>query len=68
MYLPLLSPNVPWDAAAHFEIRDGLRKRDCDPVEQAIVNDIRRSSSHLATGSTLHNFDGALPLHPLERD
>lgn len=68
MYLTLLSPDVPWDAAAHFEILEGMRQRDCDLVEQAIVNDIRRSSSHLGVGSMLYNLDGALPLQPLEHE
>lgn len=68
MYLTLLAPNVPWDAAAHFEILDGMRQRDCDLVERAIVNDINRSSSHLVTGSMIYNLDGALPLQPLEQN
>ncbi len=67
MYLTLLAPDVPWDAAAHFDVLDAMRRRDCDLVEKAIVNDIRRSSSHLATGNTLYNIDGALPLQPLEQ-
>lgn len=55
MYLTLLSPKVPWDAAAHIEVVEGMRRNDPDMVEEAIVSDIRRSASHLETGTNLHN-------------
>jgi DNA-binding GntR family transcriptional regulator len=47
MYLSLLSPEMPWDASAHFEILDGLRTGKPAVARRGVLNDIRTTGRSL---------------------
>jgi DNA-binding GntR family transcriptional regulator len=54
MYFSLLSPAMPWDASAHAEILQGLKRKKPATVQRALARDMRttaknllRSASHL---------------------
>jgi len=47
MYCSLLAPEMPWDASAHDEVIEGLRRRNPIEVQRAVVRDIRTTGRHL---------------------
>jgi DNA-binding GntR family transcriptional regulator len=47
MYLSLLSPDMPWDASAHFEILDGLTTAKPAIARRGVLNDIRTTGRAL---------------------
>jgi DNA-binding GntR family transcriptional regulator len=55
MYCSFLAPDMPWDASAHVEVLEGLRRRNPAAVQRAIARDIRTTSRHLVN-------DGAFQL------
>jgi DNA-binding GntR family transcriptional regulator len=49
MYFSFLAPDMPWDASAHGEVLDALRRKDAAGAQRAIARDIRTTGRHLAT-------------------
>jgi DNA-binding GntR family transcriptional regulator len=47
MYCSFLAPDMPWDASAHSEVLEGLRKKNPAAVQRAIARDIRTTGRHL---------------------
>jgi DNA-binding GntR family transcriptional regulator len=47
MYLSLLSPDMPWDATAHFQILEGLRLAKPAVARRGVLNDIRTTGRSL---------------------
>lgn len=47
MYLSLLSPDMPWDASAHFEILDGLKAAKPAMARRGVLSDIRTTGRSL---------------------
>jgi DNA-binding GntR family transcriptional regulator len=48
MYFSFLAPDMPWDASAHGEVLDALRRKDAAAAQRAIARDIRTTGRHLA--------------------
>lgn len=48
MYMSLLSPDMPWDASAHFEILEGLRTSKPTLTKRGLINDVRKTGESLA--------------------
>jgi DNA-binding GntR family transcriptional regulator len=49
MYFSFLAPDMPWDASAHGEMLEALRRKDAGGVQRAVARDIRTTGRHLAT-------------------
>jgi DNA-binding GntR family transcriptional regulator len=47
MYLSLLSPEMPWDASAHFVILEGLRTGKPAVTKRGVLTDIRNTGRSL---------------------
>ncbi len=60
MYLSLLSPEMRWDASAHFEILEGLRTGKPAAARRGILNDIRTTGRSLGPAMATHAAIGLL--------
>jgi len=60
MYLSLLSPDMPWDASAHFEILEGLRTAKPAVARRGVLNDIRTTGRSLIPAMASHTSIGLL--------
>ena len=60
MYLSLLSPDMPWDASAHFEILEGLRTAKPAVARRGVLNDIRTTGRSLIPAMAPHASIGLL--------
>jgi DNA-binding GntR family transcriptional regulator len=60
MYLSLLSPDMPWDASAHFEILEGLRTAKPAVARRGVLNDIRTTGRSLIPAMASHTSLGLL--------
>lgn len=60
MYLSLLSPDMRWDASAHFEILEGLRAAKPALARRGIVNDIRTAGRELVPAMATHAANGLM--------
>jgi DNA-binding GntR family transcriptional regulator len=66
MYLSLLSPEMPWDASAHFVILEGLKTRKPAVAKRGVLTDIRNTgrslvpamASQATVGLLSSNLDG----------
>jgi Transcriptional regulators len=65
MYLSLLSPEMPWDASAHFEILEGLRTAKPPVARRGVLNDIRTTGRSLVPAMAARASIGLLT-SPLE--
>jgi len=63
MYLSLISPDVPWDASAHSDVVQALRRNDAGAARRAVERDIRKTASYLLRSSFFRGVSG--PLAPL---
>lgn len=60
MYLSLLSPDMPWDASAHFEILEGLSTAKPATARRGVLNDIRTTRRALVPAMASHASVGLL--------
>jgi hypothetical protein len=60
MYCSFLAPDMPWDASAHTEVLDGLRKKTPAAVQRAIARDIRTTGRHLVQNGAFQLPGGKL--------
>jgi len=65
MYLSLLSPEMPWDASAHFEILEGLTTGKPSVARRGVLNDIRTTGRALVPAMASRASIGLLTA-PLE--
>lgn len=65
MYLSLLAPDMPWDASAHAEVLDALRRADTAAAHRALIRDIRTTAKHLLKIKAAGRADGAM-ISPME--
>ena len=71
MYFSFLAPDMPWDASAHAEVLDALRRKDAAAAQRAVVRDVRTTGRHLATigagqppGGPMHSPMAELRIDP----
>jgi DNA-binding GntR family transcriptional regulator len=64
MYFSFLAPDMPWDASAHTEMIEALRRKDAPATQRAVCRDIRTTARHLlANGASA--FPGGPRLMPI---
>lgn len=66
MYLSLISPDMPWDASAHVDVLQALRRNDPAAARRAVERDIRKTASYLLRSSFFRGVSG--PLAELRSD
>jgi DNA-binding GntR family transcriptional regulator len=49
MYFSFLAPDMPWDASAHGEVLEALRRKDAGGAQRAVARDIRTTGRHLTS-------------------
>jgi DNA-binding GntR family transcriptional regulator len=60
MYLSLISPDMPWDASAHTDVVQALRRSDANGARRAVERDIRKTASYLLRSSFFRGVSGPL--------
>jgi DNA-binding GntR family transcriptional regulator len=60
MYCSFLAPDMPWDASAHTEVLEGLRKKNPAAVQRAVARDIRTTGRHLVQNGAFQLPGGKL--------
>jgi DNA-binding GntR family transcriptional regulator len=60
MYFSLISPDTPWDASAHEDVLEALRKMDAAGARRAIERDIRNTAAYLLKSSFFRGISGPL--------
>ncbi len=65
MYCSFLAPDMPWDASAHTEVLEGLKKKNPTAVQRAVARDIRTAGRHLVQAGTFQ-LPGGMMMLPTE--